>query len=182
MVHYPPINLYGLKLQTIEEDFNFNRNKLRQLVIKKMWEELPGYGRQEKTAHYIYYVEKLSDSNRVLLTRPAIQKLGFDYIIRVENYQFMNNRNNPKHDDILNDLKRKKSKDLENYKQLIDLINSVYLCHDPEDILVSTQIFFSNGYPIDLILKVCKWFFIEQDIRYWNYSGRTMLKESIDKI
>jgi hypothetical protein len=147
-----------------------------------LWEENPGQGRQEKAAHYVYYVEKLADLNRIFLTRPARQRQGFDYLIHVENHRFMNGRDNPKHDDILNDLKRKKSKDLENYKQLVDLINSVYLCNDPEDILTSTQISFSDGYPIDLILKVCKWFFIEQDTRYWNYSGRTMFKESIDKI
>lgn len=34
------------------------------------------------------------------------------------------------------------------------------------------------GFPMDLIFKTSKWFFIEQDIRYWNYSGRNMLMES----
>ena len=33
---------------------------------------------------------------------------------------------------------------------------------------------FSAGLPADHILKTIKWLFIEQDIRYWNYSGRNM--------
>lgn len=182
MVHYPPIDLYGLRLQEIGKDLNLNRNRLRKLIIKKLWEEIPGEGRQEKAAHYIYYVEKLTDLNRIFLTRPARQRQGFDYLVHVENYRFINGRDNPKHEDILVDLQKKKNKDKEKYKQLKDLVNLIYLCNDPGDAPLTTQISFSVGYPTDLILKVCKWFFIEQDIRYWNYSGRAMLKEAIDNI
>ena len=38
------------------------------------------------------------------------------------------------------------------------------------------------GRPVEMLLKVIKWFFIEQDIRYWNYSGRNMLKNGIDAL
>ena len=38
---------------------------------------------------------------------------------------------------------------------------------------------FQNGLPTDLILKVLKWLFIEQDITYWNRSGRDMFYNSI---
>ena len=34
---------------------------------------------------------------------------------------------------------------------------------------------FNSKYPLELILKILKWMFIEQDIRYWNYSGRSEL-------
>ena len=33
---------------------------------------------------------------------------------------------------------------------------------------------FESGFAVDHILKTIKWLFIEQDIRYWNYSGRYM--------
>ena len=33
---------------------------------------------------------------------------------------------------------------------------------------------FETGLPVDHIVKAIKWLFIEQDIRYWNYSGRNM--------
>lgn len=182
MVHYPSIKLYNLKLQNVGSNSIRNRNTLRQIVIKKLWEEVPGKGRGEQTAHYLYYVEKLSNEKRIFLTRPAIRRQGFDFLIHVENYQFLNKKNNPKHDDITMDLKKKKSNKPKLYENLREMINKVFLCCDPDDLLSKTNISFSAGYPVDLILKVCKWFFIEQDIRYWNYSGRGMLKEGIDSI
>lgn len=42
MVHYPSIKLYDLKLQNVGGDSVHNRNALRQIVIKKLWEEVPG--------------------------------------------------------------------------------------------------------------------------------------------
>jgi hypothetical protein len=41
---------------------------------------------------------------------------------------------------------------------------------------------FQSGFSVELILKVLKWFFIEQDIRDWNYSGRGMFKSGLDYI
>ena len=35
-----------------------------------------------------------------------------------------------------------------------------------------SKLTFTTGYSAEHILKVLKWLFIEQDIRYWNYSGR----------
>jgi hypothetical protein len=182
MVHYPPIELYGLKLEKVENDLNRNRNELRQLVIKKIWNEIPGEGKGEKTAHYSYYVEKLLNSKRIFLTRPAIRRQGFDFLIHVEDYQFLTGRDSPKHVDIINDLQRKKDTEPEKYKKLKVLLEKIFLCEDTDDLLNKENISFDCGFPVDLILKVCKWFFIEQDIRYWNYSGRGMLKEGIDNI
>ena len=182
MVQYPPIELYGLELPDIGDDVVRNRNGLRQVVIRKLWRELPGEGRGEQTAHYLYYVEKLSDGNRIFLTRPAVMRQGFDFLIHVENYQFLNGKDNPKHDDITADLSEKKNEEPELYEGFNEMINNVFLCHDPNDLLSGSDISFSTGYPADLILKICKWFFIEQDIRYWNYSGRGMLKDWIESV
>ena len=41
---------------------------------------------------------------------------------------------------------------------------------------------FKSGFPYDLIIKTLKWLFIEQDIRYWNYSGHDMLWKGIYNI
>ena len=60
------------------------------------------------------------------------------------------------------------------YLKLYNLIQKVYECHDVSDEEIA-NINFSVGLPTDHILKVYKWFFIEQDIRYWNYSGRTKI-------
>ena len=36
-----------------------------------------------------------------------------------------------------------------------------------------------TGIEIEGILKLVKWLFLEQDVTYWNYSGRAMLYQSL---
>lgn len=60
-------------------------------------------------------------------------------------------------------------------------MKKVYLCEDIDEYSYES-VYFSDGYSVDMILKVLKWLFIEQDIRYWNYSGRDMLWQSIQSI
>ena len=57
---------------------------------------------------------------------------------------------------------------------MYDLFKKVYECHDIED-AEYTDMELSTGLPVDYVLKTVKWLFIEQDSRYWNYSGRNML-------
>ena len=59
------------------------------------------------------------------------------------------------------------------YKKLYSLLEQIFHCQNVEDIEM-TKIQFDSGLPVDHILKTIKWLFIEQDIRYWNYSGRSM--------
>ena len=80
-------------------------------------------------------------------------------------------RNYPKHTDIETDLVNKKNENLELYRKLYDLIDDVYNCKDISSEEIS-KLTFTTGYSAEHILKVLKWLFIEQDIRYWNYSGR----------
>ena len=56
---------------------------------------------------------------------------------------------------------------------MYDLLEKVFDCHDVSDEEME-GIHFETGYAVDHILKAIKWLFIEQDIRYWNYSGRNM--------
>lgn len=41
--------------------------------------------------------------------------------------------------------------------------------------IIYINLHFNVGQPIETILKVVKWLFIEQDVTYWNWSGRSML-------
>lgn len=61
---------------------------------------------------------------------------------------------------------------------LYSVLEKIYHCHDVNDADFQS-LEFSAGLDSELIAKVLKWFFIEQDIRFWNYSGRKMLWESI---
>lgn len=158
-----------------------SRNDVRLRVINEFIKELPGKGAGGLQSKYIYFVETLNSGQRVYLERPANLHNGFDFVVNVENEIFLTEKglekNYPAHHHILDDLELKKKESPQKYKELYKLINDIYNC---EEITEST-LKFDSGYPVDLILKVIKWFFIEQDIRYWNYSGRAMFMDGVPK-
>ena len=153
------------------------RNELRLRVVDYFSKESPGEGKKDKASRFRYYVETLSDGNRVYLVRPANLHYGFDFQIHVENMNYAqpNKKRNtmPKHDNLHEDLLQKKEKAPQMYKNLYNLLKKVYECNEITDDEINS-LSFSVGYPVDHVVKIMKWFFIEQDIRYWNYSGRDM--------
>jgi len=160
-----------------------SRNELRRKVIDQFFKEEAGTGTGDKTSRYTYFVEELQNGNRIFLTRPAYLKKGFDFVIRVEDAVFSNGRDNPSHDDIFEDLKKKKKENPVHYNRLHDAMIRVYNCEEPNEVLKDLiDVKFQSGFSVELILKVLKWFFIEQDIRDWNYSGRGMFKSGLDEI
>ncbi|MCG2711579.1 MAG: hypothetical protein L6416_04565, partial [Candidatus Omnitrophica bacterium] len=97
----------------------------------------------------------------------------------------MNGKDTPRHDDILNDLRQKKQKNKKVYVELLKAIGEVFYCKDPSEVypVYKNKLkVFKQGLPTESILKVVKWLFIEQDIRFWSWSGRRMFKEGIDNI
>lgn len=153
------------------------RNDVRMRVVEQLALEAPGTGSGNDASKYIYYVEQLSSGDRVYIQRPANLHNGFDFLVCVENTNYApdgaRRRNSPKHDDFAADLEMKKTENPEMYKRLYDLLVRVYECHDVTDEEIAA-IHFNSGYAVDHIVKTIKWLFIEQDIRYWNYSGRSM--------
>lgn len=151
------------------------RNEVRMRVVNAF--SLEVQGAIDEIERYTYYVEKLNDGNRVYLRRPANLHYGFDFLVCVENTNYAEpnkrRRNYPKHSDLEVDLQVKKYENSEMYKRLYFLLKKVYECHDVTDDEMK-ELVFSSGLPVDHILKTIKWLFIEQDIRYWNYSGRRM--------
>lgn len=153
------------------------RNEVRMRVINALSQETPGTGNGDDASKYIYYVETLASGDRVYLQRPANLHNGFDFLVCVENTNYapagQRSRNYPKHEDLGADLQKKKQENLEMYTRLYVLLKRVFECHDVFEQKYS-GIYFNSGLPVDHILKTIKWLFIEQDIRYWNYSGRNM--------
>jgi len=153
------------------------RNEVRMHVIDALSNELPGTGNGDDASKYIYYVETLVSGDRVYLQRPANLHNGFDFLVCVENTNYapegQRRRNFPKHEDLGADLQMKKQENPEMYARLYELLKRVFDCHDVQEAEYA-DIRFNVGLPVDHILKAIKWLFIEQDIRYWNYSGRNM--------
>ena len=88
---------------------------------------------------------------------------------------------NKAYNKFLEDLREKYNEDPKKYESLYVALNAIYSC-SYVDIDYLNSISFKSGFPCDLIIKTLKWLFIEQDIRYWNYSGRDMLWKGIHNI
>lgn len=153
------------------------RNDVRMRVVNKLASEDPGTGTGNGASKYIYFVETLNSGDRVYLQRPANLHNGFDFLVCVENTNYATSgerrRNFPKHEDLNTDLLTKKQENPEMYAKLYELLKRVFECHDVSDSEIN-KVIFECGLPVDHIVKAIKWLFIEQDIRYWNYSGRNM--------
>ena len=179
MVLHPKVNL-SAKFAELSGNREKDRNNLRKIVIDSFIKEKAGYGTGADTSKYKYVVETLSSGDKVCLTRPAVLSKGFDFVIHVENIVFMNGKDNPKHEDITKDLKQKKQSNRQTYIKLLNAIEDVFICKDPDEIYPNYENdfrVFKQGLLPEAILKVVKWFFIEQDIRFWNWSGRSMFNE-----
>lgn len=177
-------------MSVIEVNCSFSnagtRNEVRARVLNKFIDELPGTGKGDLASRYVYYVEKLKDGSRIFLKRPARLNNGLDFTINVENVNFekemgKKRRTNPSHEDIFYDLKQKKAENnTVEFIKLVKLLDNVYNCKELE---ANTEFpHFKSGYSAELVIKVVKWFFIEQDITYWNNSGRHMLWRAISEI
>ena len=151
------------------------RNEVRMRVVNIFSQETPGTS--EEASKYIYYVETLNDGNRVYLQRPAWLHNGFDFLVCVENTNYAaagaRRRSAPTHNDFYEDLLEKKAENPDMYNRFHGLLRKIYECHDVTEDEIN-EIHFDSGFDADHILKVVKWLFIEQDIRYWNNSGRCM--------
>ena len=161
-----------------------SRNDIRMKVVNEFAKEVPGEGKNELVSKYTYYVETLNDNRRIYLRRPAFLHNGFDFVVCVEGINFNpcgRRRDYPTHDDILNDLKEKYHEDPEKYKYLFVALRAIYDCAYV-NLEPLNSVHFKSGFPCDLLIKTLKWLFIEQDIRYWNYSGRDMLWNRIYSI
>jgi hypothetical protein len=158
------------KRELIFSQKGLTRNEVRKKVIEIFLQEKPGPAEDETYNRYLYLVEKTSDGN-VVLVRPANLKLGFDFRIDVEGKTFRKGRQAPSHLDLFEDLKLKYEHNPKFCYDVIEEIIAVNNMKDPEEILP----YFKDikiGLSVELILKVSKWFAIEQDIRYWNGWGR----------
>lgn len=156
-----------------------DRKGIRSEVVNAFLAEEPGTGTGDKASKYYYTVETLKNGKVIYLKRPAGLNKGFDFEVNVEEGHFGGRiKTRPRHEDIINDLEIKKSENENEYLKLRKLIDEVYKCNSIDDGEIE-NINLSEGYDVEIIIKVIKWLFIEQDITYWNYSGRDTLYQYI---
>jgi len=161
-----------------------SRNDVRMRVVQIFSLECPGTGTGELASKYRYHVETLSDGKIIIVKRPAYLKGGFDFVVSLPEHNFSpanaRRRYEPKHDDIIQDLVLKRAANPNGFAALFLILEDIYECRDVTDAQIA-GLPRLPGLTSDLIIKVLKWLFIEQDIRYWNYSGRGKLWESLPR-
>lgn len=173
------------------EEFNIDlsltdnsRETLRKRIVNIFLEEKGGYWQNgiKHVTRYKYFVEKLVDGRRIFLYRPTHLNKGIDFQVWVE--QFRDNKDErPSHKDVFEDLRKKHANKPELYPRLLEAIELVWKCDEPDRVIQRYKnLDFGVGFSVELILKILKWLFIEQDITYWNYDGRTMLWQGIKNI
>lgn len=160
--------------------FTNDRDLFRKEVITAFLDERPGTGKGEETSKYEYTI-KVVNNHRIFLKRPAQFNNGFDFTLHVEGINFNPHgraTSRPTHENILTDLAEKKAASAEQYGNLLHEIENLFTCSP----LTGYTFNFQIGLPIEILLECIKWLFIEQDITYWNYSGRSMLYQAILKV
>lgn len=158
--------------------FPNNRDLFRKELIGFFLNETPGTGRDVNASKYQYIIKSIG-VNVVYLSRPAQFNNGFDFTLNVSNINFNPGSGRattrPTHQNILDDLLLKKNENLVQYREFITEITNIYNC-----LPTGTTIFqFVSGYSSEIILECIKWLFAEQDVTYWNYSGRAMFYQAI---
>jgi hypothetical protein len=170
-----------------EIDWKINENtrdKIRREVVNKFLSEPCGYWLNgiKHVTRFKYFVEKCEDNRRIYLLRPTFLNKGIDFQVWVEKIDGVHDKR-PSHRDIFEDLKIKKQESPRDFPRVMQLINKVWECKEPDSVLeAKDKTYFQKGFPIDMLLKILKWLFIEQDLTYWNYDGRQMLKTEINKL
>ena len=158
--------------------FSENRAQLRQEVIQEFLKEMPGFGKGNETSRYEYNI-KIIGKYRIYLKRPAQFNNGFDFTLNVEGINFNPNgryTTRPTHQNIIDDLFNKKNENYIEYIKLFREIENIFYCKS-----FNYNYILNTGIPTEILLECIKWLFIEQDITYWNYSGRAMLFNALPK-
>ena len=161
-----------------------NRKDIRKELTELFINEEPGTGKEELSSKYHYIVETY-DSSSIVIKRPAGLNKGYDFTVNVDNFYFkgMGRRHrNPSHKDVCSVLEYAKINYADDYEKVSFQINNIYNCNEYDFSEINHLKFIdSDGVerPIAIILLVIKWLFIEQDITYWNWSGRNMLMNGL---
>lgn len=170
--------------KVINHNFS-NKSDYRRNLILEFLNEDPGSSTHK--TNYCYFVEQLSDGRKIYLKRPTYLNKGMDFEVRVEGTNFrygkygntISTGNRPSHREIHDDLWRKNQESPEKFEIVRDLVNKIYNC---EPFSIPNDLEFETGHSLEVVLYSLKWLFIEQDITYWNKSGREMFYNGLLEI
>jgi hypothetical protein len=158
---------------------DFPPSDWRRKVIVLFLDETKGTG----DYYYAYRVEQMTDGSAIYLVRPTFKR-GLDYLLLLADSR--GSVIAPKFDDLENDLREKKLRFPELYQRLHSALMQVHAGKDPDRVLAGLKddlsAFSSGGMPIETLLKVAKWLFIDEDVKYWGQRGRDEWRDSLQQL
>jgi len=185
----------GIYVQNNSNNFEQDRKNIRDSIVDLFKSEKAGQGKGSNSTRVMYCMEKTLNNEIIYLQRPAYLNKGFDFTVNVKNYKFkaptkknpLRLTNTPRHDSIYYPLNIIKTTNNTDFILIQEAIDKIYYCEDPTILLQQNKFkAFSNKYvdgiEYETLLKVIKWLFIEQDITYWNFSGRTMFYTGLKNV
>jgi hypothetical protein len=171
--------------QRIKRHFTGNRREFRSALIGAFVDEEPGTGTAEQCTRYIYEVDASPSGHTIELHRPAFLNKGIDFTVRCLSVVFNGKnphwRHVPTHDDLIEVLASLKAEYPRRYRDVSASLTRVYHCQGRvnlkaiADISAEPAVPRAEGCPADVAVLIAKWLFAEQDLTYWNNSGRAML-------
>ncbi len=130
---------------------------------------------------YRYDVETLTDGSLIYLTRPTHLNHGVDFIVCVENFKKYKNKNDrpPTQNELIEELLDLSRISAAHKTELVAAVKRIWSCEKSSTVL-SDLILFKADIRASRALLLAKWLFIEQDVTYWNESGRWLLRSGIE--
>ena len=157
-----------------------DRNAIRKKLIRIFLKERAGTGKGALASRYVYIADIAHTTRRVLLKRPAGLNKGMDFTVHLEGFKFRSRGmvNMPTHGNVISALTDAKMKNPRKYAELSSAITAAYQC---EAFRFTNPNFRANASSLSYeeIALAAKWLFIEQDVTYWNWSGRDMLYNAL---
>ena len=153
------------------------RHFRKKLVLGFMAEEA-GRGKRELASRYHYHVETTLHGTEIYLGRPASLNKGIDFTVNYTTYRCPSKGgkrlvNGPSHQFVVNCLAEIEENQPELMPYVETMLRRYYRCLPGGQWRHESDSEYSKL--AEIVCKSVRWLFMEQDLAYWNYSGREML-------
>lgn len=140
----------------------------------------------ENVKYLGYKVENISDGRKIVITKPS-GKFVYGSVKREDFMVWVYNTSAAtlwliSHKDIYNDLELKGNQDASSTIKIIDALEAVCNGVEPDNVLKKVRLKNPIGEIPEVLLKVYKWIWGQEDCNYPNGEGREMSMKEIRKL
>jgi hypothetical protein len=165
-----------------------SRDSVHREIIELFLNEEHGLDSAGHKMAYTYLVDSVAGWS-IVLSRPARLNRGMNFVVSTfpkipfQKYKKGTFRFVPTQNDVISLLGEAQKSMGPQYARVSRSIEQIFNCGAPSfaDAGVCVHDAAGNSFPVIVVLLLVKWLFTEQDVTYWNYSGREMLFNALKK-